>query len=115
MLPPYARRVEGSVTIAFLGHADPGRADAASAYEDEVLPLLADHGGELLHRGRRVDGQDPSLPLEVHLIRFPSRTAYDAFVADERRQALLARHGDVFTSKVVVELDDLTDLRSTGS
>jgi uncharacterized protein (DUF1330 family) len=93
------------VTIAFIGHADPEQAAAASAYEDDVLPLLDDHGAALLYRGRRADGQDPSLPLEVHVIRFPSQDAYDGFLGDERRRALLDRHGDVFRSKVVVQLD----------
>ena len=100
------------MTIAFIGHAAPDRAEAASAYEDDVLPLLADHGAALLYRGRRTDREDPALPLEVQLIRFPSRRAYDAFLADDRRQALLGRHGEVFTSKVVVELDTVTSLGS---
>jgi uncharacterized protein (DUF1330 family) len=101
--------VKAPVTIAFIGHAAPERVDAASAYEDAVLPLLADHGAELLYRGRRADLQDPALPAEVHLIRFPHRRAYDAFLADGRRQALLDEHGEVFTSKVVVELDTLVE------
>lgn len=105
--PSYARRVESAVTIAFIGHAPPERVEAASAFEDDVLPLLADHGAELLYRGRRADGQDPSLPAEVHLIRFPSRSAYDAYLVDDRRAALLRQHGEVFTSKRVVELDTL--------
>ncbi len=105
IMPSYARRVETPVTIAFVGHAEADRADAASAYEDDVLPLLVDHGADLLYRGRRADGQDPSLPLEVHLIRFPGRGAYEAFLADERRRALSDRHGDVFASKIVVELE----------
>jgi uncharacterized protein (DUF1330 family) len=99
--------VEVPVTIAFVGHAALEQADAATAYEDAVLPLLADHGAELLYRGRRAAGQDPGLPLEVHLIRFPSRSAYDAFLGDDRRRRLLAEHGEVFTSKVVVELETL--------
>ena len=108
IMPSYARGVEASVTIAFIGHAAPDRAEAASAYEDDVLPLLADHGAALLYRGRRTDHEDPALPLEVHLIRFPSRRAYDAFLADDRRQALLTRHGEVFTTKLVVELDTVS-------
>lgn len=99
--------MEPSVTIAFLGHAPPERAAAASAFEDDVLPLLADHGAELLFRGRRAEGQAPDLPLEVHVIRFPGRAAYDAYLADDRRLALLERHGEVFSAKVVVELDPL--------
>jgi uncharacterized protein (DUF1330 family) len=103
--------VDEPVIIAFVGHSAPERAAAASAYEDEVLPLLADHGAVLLFRGRRAEGEDESLPLEVHLIRFPSRAAYDAFLGDERRAALLQQHGDVFTSKLVVELDSVVDTR----
>jgi uncharacterized protein (DUF1330 family) len=102
--------VDEPVTIAFVGFAEPDRAQAASAYEDDVLPLLADHGAELLYRGRRADGQDAALPLEVHLIRFPSRPAYDAFLGDARRRAVMERHGEVFSSKVVVEVDSLTGL-----
>jgi uncharacterized protein (DUF1330 family) len=108
-MPSYAPGVEASVTIAFIGHADPECVDAASAYEDAVLPLLAEHGADLRYRGRRKDGQDESLPVEVHLIRFPDRPAYEAFLADPRRRALLEQHGEVFTSKVVVELDTLVE------
>lgn len=97
------------MTIAFVGHAAPDRADAASRYEDAVLPLLADHGAELLYRGRRAEGQEPELPLEVHLIHFPSRASYDGFLVDGRRLALMEQHGEVFTSKVVVELDARTE------
>jgi uncharacterized protein (DUF1330 family) len=104
--------VEAPVTIAFVGHAAEERTDAVVAYEDEVLPLLVDHGAELLYRGRRAGGQDPSLPLEVHLLRFPSRRAYADFLADGRRQSLLQQHGEVFSTKVVVELVEVTSLRS---
>ena len=95
------------MTIAFVGHADPSHLEAAAAFEDAVLPLLSSHGASLLYRGRRAPGQDESLPAEVHLIRFPSRSGYDGYLADPRRAVLIAAHGDVFTSKVVVELDSL--------
>ena len=81
--------MDAPVTIAFLGHADPALVEAAAAYEDAVLPLLADHGAELLYRGRRRGDQDVELPAEVHLIRFPDRPAYDAFLVDPRRHELL--------------------------
>jgi hypothetical protein len=94
-------------TIAFIGRADPSLVDAAAAFEDDVLALLPDHGARLVYRGRRSAGQDPSLPAEVHLIWFPSRTAFDAYLADDRRRVLLERHGEVFTEKLVVELDEV--------
>jgi hypothetical protein len=94
-------------TLAFLGTTTAELANAASAFEDEVLALLPDHGARVVYRGRRAAGQDPALPVEIHLLWFPSRAAFDAYLADERRQDALARHGEVFTEKVVVELDEV--------
>jgi hypothetical protein len=50
------------------------------AYEDQVIPLQAEHGATLERRVRTADGT-----TEVHLIRFPSQTALDAFMDDPRR------------------------------
>ena len=101
---------EGPFTIAFVGTTTAERAEAASAFEDEVLALLPDHGARVVYRGHRAPGQDPALPVEVHLLWFPSRAAFDAYLADDRRQGALARHGEVFTEKVVVELDEVSGL-----
>jgi uncharacterized protein (DUF1330 family) len=94
-------------TIAFVGFADAEHADAASAFEDEVLPLLADHGARVVYRGRRAAHEDAALPLEVHLLWFPHRRSFAAYLADERRQALLTRYGEVFTVKHAFEIDAL--------
>ncbi|HEX6568975.1 MAG TPA: hypothetical protein VF015_07415 [Acidimicrobiales bacterium] len=95
-------------TLVFVGHAGAAASERASSYEDRVLPLLADHGARLLYRGRRVAGADPSLPLEVHVIRFPHQRALEAYMADERRLALIDEYGDVFTRTQVVEVDTIT-------
>ena len=89
------------LTLAFVGRVPPGGAERAAAYEDAVLPLLVEHGGEVVFRGRQV-GDDPALPAEVQLLRVPSEAALDAFLADERRAALQAEHGDVFADTTVV-------------
>ncbi len=94
-------------TLVFIGHADPASSDRAVAYEDRVLPLLADHGAQLLYRGRRTE-PDSELPLEVHVTRFPHRRSFDAYMADERRRALLDEFGEVFTRKQVVEMTTVT-------
>ena len=96
------------ISLAFVGHTTPDLADRAVAYEDAVLALLADHGARVVYRGRRRPGQDPALPLEVHLLWFPTRTAFDAYLADDRRVELLRRFGEVFTSKQVVEMDAIS-------
>ena len=95
------------ITLAFVGHATPALADRAAAYEDAVLPLLADHGARLLYRGRRKEGQDAMLPFEVHVLWFPNRAAFDAYLVDDRRADLLRRFGEVFRSKQVVEVETI--------
>lgn len=77
--------------------------DRAAAYEDEVLPLLEDHGARVLYRGR-ADHEDPSLPVEIHLLWFPERQAFKSHLADGRRLAAMERAVEVFTLKQVVEV-----------
>ncbi len=97
-----------SFTIGFVGRADPAHAEQASAYEDEVLQILDDHGAKLLYRGQGVEGgQDSVQPIEVQLIWFPNRAAYMAYIGDPRRIALLETYGDVFRDKLVLELENL--------
>jgi len=93
--------------LGFVGFAAPEQSDDAAAYEDAVLPLLADHGARLLYRGRRAAGEDPALPLELHLVWFPDREALDAFLADERRTAAIERYGTVFSQAYVVRMDTI--------
>ena len=52
------------------------------AYEDEVLPLLARHGGRLERRLRTQDGR-----TEVHVLSFADRASYQAYVDDPERTA----------------------------
>ena len=76
---------EQPFTLAFVGYTTDVLADRAAAFEDAVLPLLADHGARVLYRGRRASGQDAALPFEVHLLWFPNRDAFAAYLADDRR------------------------------
>jgi uncharacterized protein (DUF1330 family) len=99
---------DAPITLAFVGYADAATSDRAAAYEDEVLTLLALHGARLLYRGRRTAGQDTALPLEVHLIWFPDRRALASYMADERRVALIEKHGDVFTLKHALAVDTIS-------
>jgi hypothetical protein len=97
-------RDDGPFTLAFVGYAGEAASARASAFEDAVLPLLADHGAKVLYRGRRAEGQDPALPVEVHLLWFPHRRSLEAYLADDRRLALIEQHGEVFTAKHAVEV-----------
>jgi hypothetical protein len=102
------------ITLAFLGYADRGGSARAAAYEDAVLPLLAEHGAEVVFRGRQ-DGDDPDLPAEVQILRIPSQAALDAYLADERRRALQVEHGTVFERTTLLRVVPVADPSGPGS
>ena len=43
----------------------------------------------------------------MHVLRLPSRAAYEAYLIDERRQRLLEEYGEIFAEKVVVEVEQV--------
>jgi len=71
-----------SVTFLLLARLPAGGATAFDAYEDEVLPLLAEYGGRLERRVRSLDDR-----TEAHLVSFPGEQEFAAYRADPRRAA----------------------------
>ena len=78
------------VTLCVLLWAHEGREAAVGDYEDRVLTLLADHGGQVIQRARTTGGDGDGEPAEVQILRFPSRAALEGFMGDSRRTALAA-------------------------
>jgi uncharacterized protein (DUF1330 family) len=76
------------VTLCVLLWAREGQESALTDYEDEVLPLITEHGGVVLQRLRTHGARDE--PNEVQVIQFPSEAALDAYIHDPRRAALAA-------------------------
>ena len=75
---------------------------AFQAYEDRVVPSLADHGGRLERRVRNDDGT-----LEVHVASFPTAQAFENYRSDPRRAA--AGHL-LDTSSAKIELISVSDV-----
>jgi hypothetical protein len=73
---------DSSLTLCAIFRVPPAGVAAFQAYEQAVLPFLADHGGILQRRLRGAGGI-----TEVHLIWFPSAARFDAYRADPRRSA----------------------------
>ena len=96
------------VSLCVLLWAKPGKESALSAYEDQVLGLLADHGGRVLPRGSVIpDGRDSSheeQPSEVQFLEFPSEGALDAYMNDSRRLALSADRDAAITRTDVLRV-----------
>lgn len=99
---------DGPFTIAFVGYVTPSMSERAAAYEDAVLPLLDRYGARVLYRGRRAEGEDPARPFEIHLLWFPDQHAFDGYLVDKRRRALLDEFGEVFSHKQVVRMDTIS-------
>ena len=79
-----------------------GRPADQAAYEDCVLGIAAEHGGRVLQRARGsgIDGQ----PLEIQLLDFPSTQCLDAFMTDDRRQALASERERVIAKTEVIHV-----------
>ncbi|MDQ0379825.1 PDDEXK family nuclease [Amycolatopsis thermophila] len=93
-----------TVTFLLLVRLSEDGAAAFDAYEDSVLPLLAEYGGRLERRVRSLDDR-----TEAHLVSFPGEQEFGAYRDDPRRAAAtpsLARSG------AVVELLPVRDLTS---
>ncbi|GGU33726.1 hypothetical protein GCM10007979_35950 [Nocardioides albus] len=81
-------RSDGPIRLCCLLWAQGGEAEALHAYEDRVLELISEHGGEVVHRAIADDA--PGQPDEVQLFRFLDQASLDAYMNDERRTALSA-------------------------
>lgn len=100
-----------AITLCVLLWPHEDRTEELIEYEDRVLPLLSDHGARVVVR-TRTDGEHPEMPLEVHILEFPSESALESYMGDERRQAMSdARDRAIRRTEVaevtVVETTDL--------
>lgn len=81
------------------------RADDVTAfqrYESLVLPLLARHGGRLERRLRTEDAL-----TEVHVVSFASKQGYEAYLADEERQAHRSLLEDADVTQRLLQVHDV--------
>ncbi|MFA6084373.1 hypothetical protein [Mucilaginibacter sp.] len=67
----------------------PGHEQEFHAFEDEVLPLLKEHNGELVYRIRPAESafieSSRELPSEIHLVTFESKADFEGYKVDPRR------------------------------
>jgi hypothetical protein len=68
-----------------------GRADDVSRFEDDVLRLLPEHGGQLVSRDTVVDRHEGD-PLEVQSIGFTDEAAMSRYLQDPVRAELAHMH-----------------------
>ena len=90
------------MTYVLVAHVPADGVAAFRRYEELVLPVLADHGGQL---ERRLVSDDER--VEVHIVWFPSSTAF----AGDRDDPARADHAELLArSGAALELLELHDL-----
>lgn len=89
------------LTLCVLLWSVAGQETRLSAYEDEVLALIAEHGGIVTSRVQRV-GTSAQQPFEVQQIELPDQAALDGYLADPRRAALASVRDEVVARTEIV-------------
>jgi hypothetical protein len=77
---------------------------AFADYEAQVLGMLRRHDGRLERRLRSADSR-----VEVHIISFGSRLAYEAYVADPERGGHRRILDGVHIGQTLIEVVDVSD------
>ena len=96
---------ENPVSRCVLLWAKQGKESALTAYEDQVLGLLAEHGGRVLQRGSVMADGDGGQPAEVQFLEFPGEAALSAYMNDSRRLALAADRDAAIARTDVLRID----------
>ena len=73
------------------------------AYESKVSRIMARYGGIIERTIRPSAAPEASgEPFEVHLLKFPSRELYDAYLADAERRSLSGERAAIITNSDVL-------------
>ena len=80
----------------------PEGVESYSAYEDQALALQVEHGAVMERRLSTADGT-----TEIHVTRFPSQEALDAYMQDPRRQGFQQLFVE---SRAVMEAFEMQDV-----
>ena len=85
MTPAYDTVPSMVISVCVMYWAKPNTGTGLSCYLDDVLDLIAEHGGVVLQRG--VTDASDDQPLEVHILQFESEDVLENFMGDKRRVA----------------------------
>jgi len=80
-----------------------GRETEFEAYESKVARIMARHGGVIERAIRPSGGSEGSdEPFEVHVLKFPSRELYDAYLNDAERRSLSEERAGIITNSDIL-------------
>jgi antibiotic biosynthesis monooxygenase (ABM) superfamily enzyme len=80
-----------------------GRETEFEAYESKVARIMARYGGVIERAIRPSGGSEGSdEPFEVHVLKFPSRELYDAYLNDAERRSLSEERAGIITNSDIL-------------
>ena len=75
------------IQIIVLLYAGEGGKAALKAYQEEVMPIFHEHGGQMVSASHASVPREGD-PDEIHIVHFAGRVELEAFRADPRHAAL---------------------------
>lgn len=85
----------------------PGKESVFHTFEDNVLPLLKVHNGELVYRVRPAKesfiASTKELPYEIHIVVFDSLTDFENYKNDPQRVAFLDLKNNSVEKIILIE------------
>jgi len=85
----------------------PGGEEAFHSFEDNVLPLLKEHNGELIYRVRPDKEcfieSTRELPYEIHFVAFNSRADFESYKNDPERLAFIGVKNNSVEKVMLIE------------
>jgi uncharacterized protein (DUF1330 family) len=81
-----------------------GRETEFEAYESKVARIMARYGGviERAIRTSKASEEGSDEPFEVHVLKFPSRELYDAYLNDAERRSLSGERAGIITNSDIL-------------
>jgi uncharacterized protein (DUF1330 family) len=71
------------IQIIALLYASTNGIEGLREYESQVIPLLREHGGQLISASSK-DNKSEDEPDEIHIIQFPDAKNFEAYKNDQR-------------------------------
>ena len=85
----------------------PEREQEFHAFEEEVLPLLKEHNGELVYRIRPSKSafieSSRELPYEIHLVTFSSKADFEHYKLDPKRLDFIEMKNNSVEKIILIE------------
>lgn len=85
-----------------------GMADQLRRYEQQAVPVMRRHGGQLVYVFRPVAGTASTVPDEVHLLAFESEAGFVAFRNDPELHAVRQLRDAAVKQAIVLPLHSIS-------